>query len=53
MTFLTLYILIGLYFTLIEAQGQRPSFELIWLWPMALVSAFFGVVLDNLEAGEL
>jgi hypothetical protein len=53
MTLLYTYLLIGLSFTLIEAQGRRPSFELIWLWPLALVSAFCGVVLDNLEGWEL
>jgi hypothetical protein len=50
---LTLYLLIGLSFTLIEAQGRRPCLEMIWLWPMALVSAFCGMVLDNLEAEGL
>lgn len=47
MHLLTLYLLIGLSFTLIESQGQRPSFDLIWLWPMALVSVFCGVVLAD------
>jgi hypothetical protein len=53
MHLLTLYLLIGLAFALIEAQGRRPSLDLIWLWPMALVSVFCGMVLDNLEAEGL
>lgn len=47
MTLLYTYLLIGLSFTLIESQGRRLSLEIIWLWPMALVSVFCGVVLGD------
>lgn len=50
MHLLTLNLLIGISFTLIEAQGRRPSFDLIWLWPLALVSVFCGVVLEGEES---
>lgn len=53
MHLLTLYAVIGVSFTLIEAQGRRPCIDLAFLWPLALVTEVCGVVLDNLEAGEL
>lgn len=53
MTLLYTYLLIGLSFTMIESQGRRPCLEMIWLWPLALVSVFCGVILDNLEAEGL
>lgn len=45
MTLITLYALIGATLSLLEAQGRRPSFSLVCLWPMAVMV----VVLGELE----
>jgi hypothetical protein len=49
MTLLTTYALIGATMSLIGSQGRRPSFELVVLWPLALVAIFSSVVLWEAE----
>jgi hypothetical protein len=49
MTLLTTYALIGATMSLIGSQGRRPSFELVVLWPLALVAVLGGLVLGRLE----
>jgi hypothetical protein len=46
MTFLTLYLLIGLCISLIESP-TRPSIDLALLWPLALVAVLGGVILEG------
>lgn len=42
MTLLTLYVLIGATLSLQEARGERPSFSLALLWPMAVMVMVLG-----------